>query len=232
MYEEPWYRFQRVVEAIEAVTSIDRDSDWLDAGCQIGQFIEFVKSRHRITAYGIDDYAPEDMAVIGQKYCGLAPDTAAKLTSVSWTYLQRRIDETGFAVDEVFDFISALEIIEHMVDTDAFIEDCFNHLKPQGHLVISTPNINSLRNRISVPVGIYPAGLEYKNIIHHVRLYNQTKLVDHVCSHGFELKHARGVNFLPARFLSNGFVRNVDKHLADTISPLCGNIIGVFKKGR
>ena len=84
-----------------------------------------------------------------------------------WRYFHRDLAE-GIHLHERFQFISALEVLEHMVDTDAFLKDCNEHLQSNGYLVLSTPNINSLRNRLTVPLGKYPAGLEYRNVIHHV----------------------------------------------------------------
>lgn len=43
-------------------------------------------------------------------------------------------------LDEKYDVVVALEIIEHVVNIEAFIETCINRLKPDGLLIMSTIN--------------------------------------------------------------------------------------------
>ena len=83
-------------------------------------------------------------------------------------------------LDNKFDYISAMEVIEHIIDTDNFLENCYKQLNDGRKLILTTPNINSLRNRHYVPLGLYTWDLEYKNIIHHTRLYNVSTLKSHL----------------------------------------------------
>jgi 2-polyprenyl-3-methyl-5-hydroxy-6-metoxy-1,4-benzoquinol methylase len=157
-------------------------------------------------------------------------DSPEEIFDGSWHYFCRRIDQVGFALDKKFDMISALEVLEHMIDTDAFLEECRNHLASAGWLIITTPNINSLRNRVTVPLGTYPNGIEYRTVIHHVRLYNAANLKSHVESHGFRLVKMSGVSFLPRRTLVGVTVKGIDHQLSKLLPSLCGNLIGVFQK--
>ena len=170
------------------------------------------------------------MEIVAQKYCGAVPTQTKALRYRNWTYFQRQLELTGLKAPGQFDFISALEIIEHMTDTDAFIRDCRDHLKPNGFLIVSTPNINSLRNRVLVPLGAYPAGIEYRNIIHHVQLYNRKTLLTHFSEHGFDILLTRGVSFLPAKWLKYRAIKGIDNVLAKAFPSLCGNLIGIFRK--
>ncbi|MBI5075002.1 MAG: class I SAM-dependent methyltransferase [Nitrospirae bacterium] len=43
-----------------------------------------------------------------------------------------------------FDLVTAVEVIEHVSDPLAWMQDLVQLLRPSGHLVITTPNINSL----------------------------------------------------------------------------------------
>ncbi len=45
-----------------------------------------------------------------------------------------------------FDLVLAGEVIEHVLDTDFFLKQCFNALKPGGHLLLTTPNLVSFAN--------------------------------------------------------------------------------------
>lgn len=47
---------------------------------------------------------------------------------------------------DYFDVVLAGEIIEHVLDTDLFLQRCMKSLKPGGHLLLTTPNLSSLAN--------------------------------------------------------------------------------------
>lgn len=229
-FKDPWYRFDRVISTLSRHVAIRPGATWLDLGCQLGQFIQRLRATHSIVATGIDDFEKADAVEVARRYFGIELADPSAAMDASWRYLCRSIDKSGLAVDgEKFDFISALEILEHMVDTDRFLEECRRHLAPGGHLVISTPNINSLRNRLQVPFGVYPAGMEYRTVIHHVRLYNAAALRSHVEEHGFRLVAMAGVSLMPARLLRHGLLRRIDAWLADRLPSLCGNLIAIFQ---
>ncbi len=227
--EEPWYRFGRVISVLERHIAIPAGSRWLDAGCQIGQFLKLLQSRFGIVPIGIDDFNENNVVEVCRKHLCLEIKESSEVLNSSWRYLSRRIEKDGFGLDEKVPFISALEVLEHMVDTDAFLDECRDHLEENGYLVVSTPNINSLRNRIQVPLGVYPAGMEYRTVNHHVRLYNIHVLKSHFAEHGFELVGLSGVSVLPQRFLRYSAARTIDPWLCDRFPHLAGSIIALFK---
>ncbi len=55
-----------------------------------------------------------------------------------------------------FDALFAGEILEHVIDTDFFLQECRRVLRPGGHLVITTPNLASLGRRILLLLGRNP----------------------------------------------------------------------------
>jgi 2-polyprenyl-3-methyl-5-hydroxy-6-metoxy-1,4-benzoquinol methylase len=214
-YDDPWYRFTRLLRALDEVIRNPRPgAPWLDLGCHQGQFCCVAQARFGIVATGMDDWL------------------ASQKTDETWRYFQRAL-AGGIQLDEKFALISALEVLEHIVDTDAFLRDCNEHLERDGFLVLTTPNINSLRNRITVPLGKYPTGLEYRTIIHHVRLYNVSVLKTHLEEHGFSVQCVRGVSFLPMNIIRRlTIARALDEWLADKLPQLCNNILVVARKTR
>ena len=50
--------------------------------------------------------------------------------------------------DNSFDFVIAVEVMEHLNDHETFFSECHRILKPEGKLIISTPNILSLKSRV------------------------------------------------------------------------------------
>jgi 2-polyprenyl-3-methyl-5-hydroxy-6-metoxy-1,4-benzoquinol methylase len=207
------FRFNRCLDFLAAQgVEVGIDSVWLDLGCNRGQFVRLLLQRHAVRAVGFDDWDP-----------GLrVPEPGP-----AWDYFQADLDRE-LPWKEPADVISAFEVLEHMVDTDGFLKRAFDRLVRGGWILLSTPNINSLRNRVTVPLGIYPIGPEYRNVIHHVRMYNVPILKRHLRDTGFTRIAVAGVAFLP---MSSGFgATRLSARLADALPSLCSNIIAVGQK--
>lgn len=77
--------------------------------------------------------------------------------------------------DGTFDVVVAGEIVEHMTDDVSFLRDLRRVTKPSGLVIITTPNLVSLGNRLLMMCGAMPrfAYAEY-----HYRIYNRSVLLD------------------------------------------------------
>lgn len=222
-----WYRFYRVVGLLEKFAPGETRSDtkWLDIGCHSGAFIRTLIQIYNLRAEGCDVYPEADK--IDRKY-----ESFQLTENDGWQYHQ--IDaSTGLPFLKVFDVISALELIEHIVDTDKFLEDVRNHLREGGIFCITTPNINMLHNRIRVPFGMYPFGLEYRTIIHHVRLYNCATIRAHLITHGFDVLAIAGVQMLPRNWITrHPAFRMFSEWLSDVVPGLAPNLVVIARKRR
>ncbi|MDP2332574.1 MAG: class I SAM-dependent methyltransferase [Reyranella sp.] len=207
------FRFERCLDFLSAQgVEIAPNSTWLDLGCHQGQFLRMLVRRHVVRAIGFDDWDP-----------------ALRTPEPGPVWEYRKADlERELPWETPVPFISAFEVLEHMIDTDGFLRRIFDRLEKGGWVLISTPNINSLRNRVTVPLGRYPTGLEYRTVIHHVRLYNVEILTKHLRDTGFERISVRGVAFLP--FSSPFGESRLSALLADKLPSLCSNIIAVARK--
>ena len=58
--------------------------------------------------------------------------------------------------DNSFDVVVAGEIIEHTFDDVGFLDECYRILKKNGLLIITTPNLISLKNRFLMLFGFNP----------------------------------------------------------------------------
>lgn len=90
-----------------------------------------------------------------------------------------------------FDYIFAGEIIEHLQDTDFFMREIKRVLKPEGILILTTPNFLSLGRRIYYLFGkaIYMEASYHlpKNAAGHLRYYTFETLQELVLFHTFKV---------------------------------------------
>ena len=77
------------------------------------------------------------------------------------------------------DGILAGEILEHLYDPDRFLQECRRALRPNGVLVVTTPNLAALQDRIGFIIGRSPRHVdchhEYRRL--HIRQFTKESLV-------------------------------------------------------
>lgn len=61
--------------------------------------------------------------------------------------------------DSIFDIIHSNQVIEHLSNTDMFMEEIYRILKPGGYAVISTENLASWHNIFALILGFMPFSL-------------------------------------------------------------------------
>lgn len=61
--------------------------------------------------------------------------------------------------NDTFDMISCLEVIEHLYNADNILSEINRILKPNGILLLSTPNLVSWSNRLLILLGHYPISM-------------------------------------------------------------------------
>ena len=108
--------------------------------------------------------------------------------------------------DGAFDAVVAAEVIEHVIDTDHLLAEIARVLRPGGALVITTPNLASLENRLRLLLGRYPmwmdVGVEGAG---HLRYYTPRMLRHQLARHGLRVERHVGnwVPLVPQRWLDD-----------------------------
>ena len=85
--------------------------------------------------------------------------------------------------DETFELVFASEVIEHVVDTEAFLAEICRVLRPSGRLVLSTPNSAFWVYRLFALLGRTVSDVQHRG---HVRFFSRFGLARQVSGAGFE----------------------------------------------
>ena len=108
--------------------------------------------------------------------------------------------------DAAFDAVVAAEVIEHVVDTDHLLAEIARVLRPGGALVVSTPNLASLENRVRLLLGRYPMWMDVGvDGAGHLRYYTPRVLRHQLARHGLRVERHVGnwVPLVPQRWLDD-----------------------------
>lgn len=118
--------------------------------------------------------------------------------------------------DASFGLVVANQVIEHVRRTDTFLREIRRVVKPNGYVCISTNNLSSWHNVVSLALGMQPtpmhvsdeiivgnplnpeAGLPHEDLGRtHLRLFTRRALVDLARYHGLEAITAETVGYYP-----------------------------------
>jgi len=105
-----------------------------------------------------------------------------------------------------FDAVVAAEVLEHVVDTDHLLAEIARVLRPGGALVVTTPNLASLENRVRLLLGRYPMWMDVGVAgTGHLRYYTPRMLRHQLARHGLRVERHLGnwVPLVPQRLLDD-----------------------------
>ncbi|MFF8833370.1 methyltransferase domain-containing protein [Streptomyces sp. NPDC015131] len=97
------------------------------------------------------------------------------------------------------------EVVEHLVDPDAAMDELRRVLAPGGHLMLSTPNLAAWYNRALLLAGVQPVfsevslrgihGRPGSQVVGHLRLYTARALRAFLTASGFHVVRVAGAPF-------------------------------------
>ena len=185
-------RARRQVRMLAAVLAERTDPQRIvDVGCGDGSATYLVSELDvRNTVIGVDWSAT-----------ALAQARARGLLVV-----QGGVESAGLPLpDCCADVVIMSELIEHLVDTDAAVDEARRVLRPGGVLLLSTPNLAAWFNRGLVGLGIQPVfsevslrgiyGRPGREVVGHLRLFTRRALVEFLTAHGFRCERVQGAPF-------------------------------------
>lgn len=133
-----------------------------------------------------------------------------------------------------FDLCIALEIIEHLFDTDFFLQEIHRVLRPGGFLILSTPNLASLPNRFKLLLGKYPKYLEYsRQGAGHIHLYTLPVLKSQLLNTKYLKLNSTSPNFFCPFITRSWFpkpLKELFMFLGDIFPTLGSHLIIVARK--
>lgn len=185
---------------ILALVESNPDAQLLDCGCGSGDFTRQVAEK------------------IGTSHVsGIECISEVELVSRGSIQIVHSDLNDHFPFDnESFDVVHANQIIEHLYETDTFIEEIYRVLKKNGYAVISTPNLAALHNILSLVFGKQPFSAHVSNKVivgnsfdpkhgfkHanrgeiHLRVFTYESLVELFEYHGFTVEKIYGAGYYP-----------------------------------
>jgi 2-polyprenyl-3-methyl-5-hydroxy-6-metoxy-1,4-benzoquinol methylase len=129
-YDQGEVARQRQFEDLIRTFKIAKGSKWLDVGCGTGALVEMA-NKMGYKAIGIDP----SIALIEK---GLAKDRPIFCATL----------ENFSLGDELFEVISLIDVIEHVDNPIAIMNLVSKHLKPNGFVCLSTPDVSSIFARV------------------------------------------------------------------------------------
>jgi SAM-dependent methyltransferase len=159
----------------------------LDAPCGAGAMVLALRQQG-FEAWGAD-LEPDAQAVLGDHF------RPADLNhALSWP-------------DSSFDAVFSIEGIEHLESRFNFLREAHRVLRPQGLLVITTPNIVSLRSRVRFLGSGYfhkdprPLNESSRHVLHHIGLLTFSDLRYAVHTSGFRILESGATHVKPVSYL-------------------------------
>jgi 2-polyprenyl-6-hydroxyphenyl methylase/3-demethylubiquinone-9 3-methyltransferase len=158
----------------------------LDVGCGAGLLCEPL-ARLGAAVTGVDA-AAENIAVARKHAAG---------SGLAIDYQCGDLGELGLTG---FDFVTALEVIEHVADKPAFIAALAKALKPDGLMILSTPN-RTVRSRLLLVEGAERFGMIPRGTHHWDDFITPDELRELLAEAGLAMGEPRGIAWSPAKSL-------------------------------
>lgn len=137
----------------------------LDIGCATGMLLDYLKKSGQWETEGVE-------------VCEAAVRYGRENRSLS--IFHGTLEEAS-CESASFEVVHASHVIEHVTDPSSFLREIYRILKPGGHLIITTPNIDGLQSKI------FGAGWR-SAIADHMYLFSKKTLAKFLLHSGFTIE--------------------------------------------
>jgi 2-polyprenyl-3-methyl-5-hydroxy-6-metoxy-1,4-benzoquinol methylase len=199
---------------------------YVDIGCGDGSYTLIISKKLQCRdVYGVD--IDEDRILLASK---------RGIITIKADLSKERLP----LAENSIDIVTALEVIEHLVNPDNMLQETYKILKPGGYLIITTPNLASYINRIRLLFGFQPTYSEVSAYFDvskicskgtkligmpkpagHLRLFTLRTLKCLLEIYGFEIVKMKAST---STFAIPNYIRIMDE-LVGRISPSLGRIL-------
>ena len=162
---------------LEVLRSVQPDGSLLDFGAGVGTFAKELLRTFNLTKLVGADLLPR-------------PDELPE--SIEW--IQSDLNDSLLLPDASFDVITAVEVIEHLENPRAVFRELQRLLRPDGILVLSTPNQESLRSYVTLMLNGHFASFRSQNYPAHITALLREDFVRISRETGFESPNFRYTN--------------------------------------
>lgn len=163
----------------------------LDVGCGDGFATEIAAQRNCQHHFVGLDWSARSLAQASQR--GLA-------------VLRAGLDGPSLPISsDSVDVVIMSEVIEHLVDTDAAVEEACRVLRPGGSLLLSTPNLAAWYNRALLLAGVQPVfsevslrsvfGRPGSQVAGHLHMFTLRALVEFLGAYGLACVRVTGARY-------------------------------------
>lgn len=186
---------------------------------------------------------------VARSVCGAIPLSPVNIVGMDWSAaalkqakehgvpaVRASADSGGLPLaDASVDVVIMSELIEHLVDPDATLDEAWRVLRPGGSLLLSTPNLAAWYNRVLLAFGIQPLFTEVSlrgiygrpgsEVVGHLRVFTRRALKGLLRSIGFVAIEIRGAPYHDVP----GPLKPLDRLLCHTPS-LASNLLASARK--
>ena len=201
----------------------------LDIGCGRGTLLQSLREGRPDTSFTGIELSDEPIAIA--KASGLR-------------VLKHDLAEGLPFPDETFDLVIFGEVIEHLFDPDAALDEIYRVLKPKGRCIVTTPNLACWINRILLLSGIQPIftetsarkkygrgltvfGQNSTAVVGHIRVMTKTALVEMLKDRHYLVSKVIGYKF---QEFGKMFITDIVDGMFCAMPALSSGIIAVAEK--
>jgi len=123
-----------------------------------------------------------------QYYCGIEHNEALvgelKIRYPQYEFYYKNVDKEELNLNRKFDAITMIAVIEHLKNPENILQQCYNLLRDDGNLIITTPTpLGGKIHKIDAKLGLTTREAAEE----HQKLYSYEDMKSLLTSHGFKI---------------------------------------------